>query len=362
MSKQVVRGAGVLLFTVSLLTLFPAFAWGDSGADHQVAQAWPIQLGASGGNVNDYSKLYCCSGTLGAVVQDAQGMLYILSNNHVLARTNVALPGEDVSQPGAIDQRCGQTGVLADLTTFIPLAFRKSKLIPLNTVDAAIALARPGAVRTDGAILDIGPVSARTVAAFVGQAVRKSGRTTGFTTGAVAAIDVTVDVGYSKTCGGASNQVARFVNQIRITPGAFSAGGDSGSLIVESGTVDPTDQRPRAVGLLFAGSSTTTIANPIGNVLSALGVTMVGGGAATTSSAAKATATVEKARNAKARHSDELLGVPGAKGHGVGLSESGQPVIEVYLDSDSAAARGKAPASVEGVPVRVVVTGPIVAF
>ena len=48
----------------------------------------------------------------------------------------------------------------------------------------------------------------------------------------------------------------------------FSAGGDSGSLIVTNGTQQPT-------GLLFAGSTTHTIANPIQAVLAALGVTIV---------------------------------------------------------------------------------------
>jgi len=33
---------------------------------------------------------------------------------------------------------------------------------------------------------------------------------------------------------------------------------------------------PRAVGLLFAGSNTTAVANPIGDDLAQLGVTMVG--------------------------------------------------------------------------------------
>jgi uncharacterized protein (AIM24 family) len=51
----------------------------------------------------------------------------------------------------------------------------------------------------------------------------------------------------------------------------FIAGGDSGSLMVED-----VATAPRAVGLLFAGSSTSAIANPIGEVLSFLGATMVG--------------------------------------------------------------------------------------
>src|SRR5437899_12530873 len=49
--------------------------------------------------------------------------------------------------------------------------------------------------------------------------------------------------------------------------------GDSGSLMVEDVVTNP-----HAVGLLFAGSSTDAIANPIGQVLAFLGATMVSGG------------------------------------------------------------------------------------
>ena len=245
----------------------------DSGADHQAAQSWPIQLGTSGGNINDRSALYCCSGTLGALVEDSGGVQYILSNNHVLGRANQGAPGEAINQPGMIDQNCANSGVVANLTRFVEIQFGKGRSLPPNDVDGAIAAVVPGAVRADGAILDIGTVSATTVAAFNGQAVQKSGRTTGQTFGNVAATDATVDVGYSSTCGGAATQKARFVNQIVITPGTFSAGGDSGSVIFETGA------NPRAVGLLFAGSGSSTIANPIDKVLTALGVTMVGGSA-----------------------------------------------------------------------------------
>ena len=40
--------------------------------------------------------------------------------------------------------------------------------------------------------------------------------------------------------------------------------------------VEDVTTNPRAVGLLFAGSSTTAIANPIGAVLGQFGATMVG--------------------------------------------------------------------------------------
>ena len=49
----------------------------------------------------------------------------------------------------------------------------------------------------------------------------------------------------------------------------FLNSGDSGSLMVED-----IATAPRAVGLLFAGSSTSAIANPIGQVLTFLGATM----------------------------------------------------------------------------------------
>lgn len=249
----------------------------DSGPDHRAAQARPISLGTSGGNINDISTLYCCSGTLGSLVVDGSGTQYVLSNNHVIALSNAGSPGDPVNQPGMIDQSCRPNGIVANLSDYVPIRYASRKSIPLNRVDAAIAAVTPGDVRTDGSILDIGTISSDTMSAFVNQSVQKSGRTTGRTTGTVTAIDVTVDVGYSSSCGGAANQKARYVNQMTISPGAFSAGGDSGSLIVENGTVNPADGRPRAVGLLFAGSSSYTIANPIAPVLSLLGVQMVGG-------------------------------------------------------------------------------------
>ena len=77
--------------------------------------------------------------------------------------------------------------------------------------------------------------------------VKKTGRTTDFTTGKVTSINATVNVNYG---GG---RVARFCRQIVTTD--MSAGGDSGSLVL--------DLENNPVGLLFAGSSTATILNPI---------------------------------------------------------------------------------------------------
>jgi hypothetical protein len=263
----------LIVLSVLVAAAVQHVVWADDGPEHQIVQSRPIKLGTSGGNINDRSILYCCSGTLGSLVEDGVGQ-YILSNNHVLARVNLGIIGEGINQPGQIDQSCGQAGIVASLSDFVKIRFKKGRAIPLNAVDAAIAVVVDGAVDSNGGILDIGEVSSAIASAELGQAVQKSGRTTGQTKGIVTAIDVTVDVGYSKECGGVSNQIARFKNQIFIEGNseAFSAGGDSGSLIVEDVAVSP-----RAVGLLFAGSSTITVANPIDAVLNAFGVVMPGG-------------------------------------------------------------------------------------
>ena len=267
----------LIVLPLLVLTAVQTVVRADNGPEHKAIQSWPIKLGTSGGNINDRSSLYCCSGTLGALVQDGES-LYILSNNHVLARSNLGIIGEAINQPGQIDQKCQQSGIVATLSDFVKIRFRKGRAIPINTVDAAIAIVVDGAVDPNGAILDINELSSDIIAPELGQAVQKSGRTSGHTKGIVTAINVTVDVGYSRECAGAPNQKARFSDQIFIegTNEAFSTGGDGGSLIVEDLLANP-----RAVGLLFAGGeidgTDITIANPIAAVLNAFGVVMHGG-------------------------------------------------------------------------------------
>src|SRR5437660_5590709 len=129
---------GIMAFSVIHLA-----KWADSGPAHRVDQPFPIQLATSGGNINDSSKAFCYGGTLGALVKDVSGNQYILSNNHVLARTNAATIGEDIIQPGLIDESpaCFKdtTDIVADLSAFIPIQFKAKKTIPTNTVDAAVA-------------------------------------------------------------------------------------------------------------------------------------------------------------------------------------------------------------------------------
>lgn len=251
----------------------------------------PVPGGVSIGHPN------VTAGTLGTVVRDAEtGERMILSNNHVMANSNNAAFGDSILQPGVHDG--GQEGpdTIAFLTAFVPINFGG-----VNFVDAAVAspiASEPppeepptcsianaavlvlniaaalvgsshrlkairqgeqaeGDVLADN-ILEIGVVSG-VAEAFLGMQVRKSGRTTELTTGEVRVMDALVLVNYG------DEGVAAFDRQIITSP--MSAGGDSGSLLV-------TADGLQGVGLLFAGSTASTIHNPIQTVLDALAVTL----------------------------------------------------------------------------------------
>src|ERR1041384_1206994 len=162
---KMVNGASskhLLITFVAAFLLSVAVVQADNGAAHRIDQNFPISLGTSGGNINDRSKAFCSGGTLGALVQDASGAQYILSNNHVLARTNAAKLGEDIIQPGLIDQSpvCAQdsSDAVADLSRFVSIKSKAKGALPTNTVDAAIAQVRPNKVDSSGRIIDIGVI------------------------------------------------------------------------------------------------------------------------------------------------------------------------------------------------------------
>src|SRR5262249_24299691 len=191
----------------------------DGGPAHQVRN---MNFGVSGGNAHDITRRFCCGGTLGSLVTDG-ATSYILSNNHVLGLSGRAIAGDDISQPGLIDNGCRVATVVADFTAAPQLG---------SNVDAAIAQLRPGTMDPNGNIQDIGPPSSMTVAPAVGLSVAKSGRTTGFTTGTISSINASVNVQYQTSCGQGKKFVVSYTNQVVINSSTFSAGGDSGSLIV----------------------------------------------------------------------------------------------------------------------------------
>lgn len=198
------------------------------------------------------------AGTLGCLARRGRS-LFILSNNHVLANSNRASIGDPILQPGPTDGGIVPRDVIAKLSKFIPINFGGAP----NNVDCAIAQTSPDLVTPLNKCF--GRISATPFPCRRELLVRKCGRTTQFTRGRITDCNATVRVNYG------TSGVAVFQNQIIIqslTSSPFSQGGDSGSLIV-------TDAGHRPVGLLFAGSTTHTIANPIQAVLTALGVTIV---------------------------------------------------------------------------------------
>jgi hypothetical protein len=217
----------------------------------------PVPIGVSTGNRNDlvYLHAFCTSGTLGARLTDGTTH-YALSNNHIYAVANLGQIGDPIIQPGQADLGCQATDAddIGILAAFVRIQFggRSS-----DTVDAAIAAVTTLTVGTATPLDGYGTPSSTPTAASLTLAVQKYGEATGLTTGTVTAVNATIKVKYSRG-------IAIFRDQIGIGPSGFSGAGDSGSLVVTQSGNNP-------VGLLFAGSSTTTFANPIDIVLQQLG-------------------------------------------------------------------------------------------
>ena len=220
----------------------------------------PVPIGVSTGHPAITAGTIACRVTKGTGV-------YALSNNHVYANENAASLNDPVIQPGTFDGGTSPADNIGNLADFEPIVFSTSAN---NVIDAAIALSSTSLLGNSTPLDGYGTPKTTTARARINTPVKKYGRTTGLTKGKIYAINATVNVGYA-------SGMARFVNQIIITPGAFSAGGDSGSLVVVDGSKGKNiadDRKP--IGLLFAGNSSVTIACPIDAVLSRFGVAVDG--------------------------------------------------------------------------------------
>jgi hypothetical protein len=358
---------GVAMMPQSALAQIP-MACTVTPEPQQMAVTRPIELGTSGGNIKSIIKTKhtrgCFSGTLGSMVQDADENEYILSNNHVLADTNKAKPGQLILQPGLIDVAClrAKSNAVATFSSSVKIRFGG----PSNQVDTALAAVVPGQVSPY--IMFVGGIADTVVGdPSLGMPVQKMGRTSCLTTGTVAALNANVTVNYSDVVK--HPRLANFINQILVTGSVltptFGAAGDSGSLIVSQ------DDCPQAVALLFAGNGNgLTIANPITSVLSATNTSMVGTCSEPDALRAEdadadlgvSTDAVKSAKSVRDRHEDELKGVPGVVGTGIGADETGHAEIQVYVEKLTPQAQAAIPAEVEGTPVKAIETGAFVAY
>lgn len=229
----------------------PAAAVARDGTDPRRSFPRPVPIGVSTGQVD------VTAGTIGARVVSG-GDVFALSNNHVYANRNAASPGDHVLQPGAVDGGVDPDDAIGTLHDFEPIRFcNPFPACPENRIDAAIAATTTGQLGNSTPPNGYGRPRSETAEARLGMQVQKYGRTTGHTSGEISGVNATINVGFR-------DGTARFAGQIVISGGGFSGPGDSGSLIVSGGS-GPSARRP--VGLLFAGSRTSTLANPIEPVL-----------------------------------------------------------------------------------------------
>lgn len=218
------------------------------------------------------------AGTLGALVTNAEGQVFALTNNHVsggCSYTDVNFP---IVAPGLLDVRpnghdpftLGHHATVAPWTSGIPdnvdvSANIDAAIFRLKDADVVSSMQR-GAYDTP----------TNTMAPVPGLTVRKIGRTTGDTTGSIVAqavgfVPVTMEVPQFRG-------IIYFDNVYMIQGSGgqpFSDRGDSGSLVVHQDANGET----HAVGLLFAGTGDQqlTFILPIDKILEYFNVTLMGG-------------------------------------------------------------------------------------
>ncbi len=226
----------------------------DNGPGHRSQLSAPVPAGVSTSNDNG-----CFAGTRGFLAFKG-GQVGYITNNHVAGAggSNLCPGAASIGEPqyhlGTYDNNCSVSGVLQIGTLNSFIIFKGG---PKNKVDAAFVASSTSLI--SDFILDIGSPTTTAVNPALGMTVRKSGRTTGLTSGSISTVNATVRVSYGAGCG-----TYTFTGQFVVSPGGFSAAGDSGSPVV--------DNSSNPVGLLFAGSSSSTICNPIKVVLTELGL------------------------------------------------------------------------------------------
>lgn len=357
---------------------------------NQNGQSGAVKLGTSGGNVTNTitngSQTACCSGTLGALVTRSSTK-YVLSNNHVLAKSDFATIGDAIVQPGLVDapSPCVTTGTnpVANLSEFYNLQTGS-----LPKIDAAIAQIVSGSVDPSGNILFLGATQtggvpdpgapaagggispAQAVGAPHNGLVAKVGRTTGLTCASILAVNVAGSLTYTQNCDGTGTSFpVNFTDLVQVAGGQFGAAGDSGSLIVTQDTADP-------VALLLGGSDTDAVGNAITDVLGFFtanggsATTIVGGSAhavigctlplvptnavQTLSASALAADTLKKATAVRDAHGPELMGNPAVQAVGVAASYDNPAEAAIVFFVTKGQPRNNLPLQVDGVRTRIV--------
>jgi hypothetical protein len=348
----------------------------------------PVPLGSSGGNANAICLTpapgFCFGGTLGSLLAiSATPPLasVILSNNHVLGMSDGATAGQEVTQPGVIETNCLLTGTInvATVATIINLQTQ-----PAPPVDVTTASITSGQVDTTGSILELGvvtngtpqpapPASGAGMAATVNQLLAKSGRTTGLTCANVESLNTTAVVGYEKGCATTTSFSVTYSDEIVVAnmsnDQSFIGDGDSGSLAVDEATAQP-------VALMFAGSDSSAIGNPVADVLNALhtntghtysfvggaqhavpGCSLAGLSSVKVTPQAAVTlpaGTAQRGQEAAASYSTQIMNTPGVSAYGGGgsLDAPHEPAVLIFVAPG--ASHAGIPTTIDGVRTRLI--------
>src|SRR5271156_1262336 len=351
----------------------------------------PVPLGTSGGSANAIcgsgAAEFCFGGTLGSLLTNGTNF-FVLSNNHVLGLSDGGAVGQEVTQPGVIETNCSLTGTInvATVATIINLQTQPIPAFPVDVTTAQIITTPSPQVDTAGSILELGvvtnsvpqpapPAAGSGMAATVGQLLAKSGRTTGLTCSTVDSLDTSlIEVGYSIGCAPTTSFNVIYSDEVVV--GNMSNGqnfigdGDSGSLAVDAATAKP-------VALMFAGSDTDAVGNPVGDVLNALKsanggatFTFVGGAAHTVpgcqlpglssvkvtpqSAATLAASATQRAQTAATSNGTQILNTPGVSAYGQGgsLDAPQEPAVMIFVAPG--ASHDGIPATIDGVRTRLI--------
>jgi hypothetical protein len=200
---------------------------------------------------------YLYAGTLGMVTYNNK----ILSNAHIIAMNpetaEFLATGTPIIQPGSYDG--GKIGdKVGALEKYIPINFNPGAEnyadAAMGSIDVGVNASSGEQFSEEGDYWIEGWTNVST-----GDIVRKSGRTTGVTTGEVLYTNVSVTVNYG------SNKSAYFVDQIVVTQDnwSFAQPGDSGSAVDKDGEF---------VGLLLAGTADCAVICKAQHIIEGLGI------------------------------------------------------------------------------------------
>lgn len=224
---------------------------------HANLQPAAVQMGNSGGWENGGA----C--TLGFKACDlGTGKMVFVTASHCNTFSTCSLPelgNLDWLHPGPLDDPADSGYDIGDISGHAAPSCGSN-----NNLTDVTKVASPGSL-TSIAVRDVGFLYAAPGDPLMGDPVQKSGRTTGWTTGEIDAVNMTINPPADAFCCGALTMKQQIIWHGDAGANDF---GDSGSALLS------VEAEPRVLGLHWAGDGVTGYANHIDNVLAALDLSL----------------------------------------------------------------------------------------